>query len=109
MDKICIISFGNSTKYRLRLDHCDQVADIKATVRDYLDKKFPTLSGRNFYDKMTVIPVDSDEEEKYRDYKDFDDNSVHEIEKVLSRSTENYESVRELNSNEPWGSATAKM
>lgn len=104
MNKICIISFGNSAEYRLRLDNCgNDPDDIKAEVRDYLDRKFPTLSALNFYDKMTVIPVDEADAPKYAGYREFDDDSVREIEAVLTRDTEDYESLRRLNSNAPWG------
>ena len=84
MDTVCIISFGNSTKYRLALDgRGGQVEDIRAEVREYLEKKFPALSALSFYDRMTVIPVDG--------------------------SNEGYEDVRDLNSNEPWGSETPQV
>lgn len=110
MKTVCIISFGNSTKYRLTIDKgCDQVSDIKAEVKDYLEKKFPTLSSLNFYDKISVVPVDVSNCEKYKDYPEFDDDSIDEIKKVLSREVESYEDVRNLNSNAPWGSNSSKV
>lgn len=110
MDTVCIISFGNSTKYRLALDgRGGQVEDIRAEVREYLEKKFPALSALSFYDRMAVIPVDGSNEEVYRGYREFDENSVSEIERVLSREVEGYEDVRDLNSNEPWGSETPQV
>ena len=110
MKKECIVSFGNSTEYRLTLtEGASQVADLKEEVKSYLAKKFPDLNSLNFYDKMTVIPVTPENEEKYRGYKEFDSNSIDEIKAVLSREVEGSQSVRELNDNAPWSSATAKM
>ena len=110
MKTVCIISFGNSTKYRLTIDKgADQVSDIKAEVKNYLENKFPTLSPLNFYDKVSVVPVDPSNCEKYKDYPEFDDNSIDEIKKVLSREVEDYEDVRNLNSNAPWGSDNCKI
>lgn len=109
-DAVCIISFGNSTKYRLDLGKDNlRIADIKAAVHDYLQKKFPTLGALNFYDRMSVVAVDPSEIEKYKDYKPFDNRSVDEIRSVLSREVEGYEDVRSLNSNEPWGSNSSKV
>ncbi|MDE6393492.1 MAG: hypothetical protein K2L59_09540 [Muribaculaceae bacterium] len=110
MDTVCIISFGNSTKYRLALgSRGGELADIKAVVREYLVDRFPDLSDLDFYDRMTVVPVNAGDEEKYRNYREFDDSSVREIESVLSREVEDSEDVRGLNSNEPWGSETPEV
>lgn len=105
-----IVSFGNSTKYRMGIERdCSQVADLKVEVANYMKNRFPTLSAVNLYDRMDVVPVTDENREAYQDYQEFDSNSVAEIEKVLSREAEGFESLRNLNDNSPWSSATAKM
>lgn len=108
-DKVCIVSFGNSTKYRLTLsgNHM-QAKDLAAEVRDYLEKNFPELNSIEFYSKMTVSPVTPENSDEFKDYEPFSPQAVLEIEKTLSREVDNAEDVRSLNSNEKWGAGAEK-
>lgn len=109
MSTVCIISFGNSTKYRLTLNEDPgQISDIKKEVTDYLAEKYPQLRALNFYDKVTVTPVTPENAAKYKDYEEFGPDSISQIKAVLSREVEDEESLHRLNSNEPWGSETSE-
>ena len=100
--KTYIISFGNSTKYRLNADEASLV-DLKNDIRKYLVNKFPQISDLNFFDKMTVTEVDSANSAEYASYPEFNEKSICEIKQVLSTEVHDEESVRNLNSNAPWG------
>ena len=106
-NKAYIVSFGNSIKYRINAT-AGSLDDIKSQIKSYLEKKFPQLASLKFYDKMTVIPVDSSNAAEYEGYKEFGDTSIEEIKRVLSREVENEESVSRLNSNAPWGIGAEK-
>ena len=100
--KTYIISFGNSTKYRLNADEAS-LANLKNDIRKYLVKKFPQISDLSFFDKMTVTEVNPGNSAEYASYPEFNEESVSEIKKVLSTEVRNEESVCRLNSNAPWG------
>ena len=103
-NRIYIISFGNSTKYRFTPSADDRgLSDIQNDVKTYLANKYPELTSLGFYDQMTVTPVDASNEEQYSGYKEFDAASIGEIKRVLSREVDDMESLRRLNSNAPWG------
>lgn len=100
-NKVYIISFGNSTKYRITPSN-GELADIKSDVKEYLVKKFPEISALNFFDKMTVTAVDASNEAEYIGYSEFDEKSLSEIKSILKTEVETAESVRDLNNNAPW-------
>lgn len=102
-----IISFGNSSKYRITPETGD-LADIKKDVKDYLVKKFPQIKALDFYDKMTVEEITPENAAQYAGYKEFDADSIREIENVLSTEVEDARSLKELNSNAPWGIGAEK-
>lgn len=102
-----IISFGNSTKYRITPSP-DELKDIKAEIKEYLVNKFPQLKALGFYEKMTVTPVDETNEKEYAGYKEFNENSIDEIKNVLSSEVRDARAVSELNSNAPWGIGAEK-
>ena len=105
--KVYIISFGNSTKYRFTPEG-ESLNEIRADIRKYLAKKFPELADPKYFEHMTVTEVNAANEDEYRDYPEFNTDSIKEIKAVLSREVENGESVRELNSNAPWGIGAEK-
>lgn len=102
-----IISFGNSTKYRLTADN-NELRQLKGDIRNYLASKYPDLPALGFFDKMTVTPIDASNKEEYKGYKEFNADSLAEIKKVLSTEVQNAESLKELNSNAPWGIGAEK-
>lgn len=103
MSDLCIISFGNSEKYRLNLpEGSSAIDDIKSAVKSYLDDRYPSLAGIGYYDAMTVLPVSKKDAAEYKDYPEFSEESVRHIEDTLRREVEDYESVRSLNRNAPW-------
>ena len=98
---VYIVSFGNSTKYRLSPDS-NSLSHLYSDVRSFLAEKFPQLADPNFFDRMSVTRVDADNRDEYAGYPEFDENSIAEIKDILSREVENMESVRKLNCNAPW-------
>ena len=102
-----IISFGNSTKYRLTADN-NELRQLKGDIRNYLASKYPDLPALGFFDKMTVTPIDASNKDEYKDYKEFNADSLSEIKKVLSVDIDGLESLDRLNSNAPWGIGAEK-
>lgn len=98
---VYIISFGNSIKYRFTPGN-DTLDGLSSDIKGYLSKKFPQLPALSFYDKMTVMPVDTSNAEEYAGYKNFDSASLEEIKKILSEEVETAAAISRLNSNAPW-------
>ena len=99
--KTYVISFGDSIKYRLTADSAE-LTNLDEEIQKYLVKKFPEVSGLNFFDHMTVTEIDASNQADYADYPEFNENSIKEIKKVLSTEVEDHESLERLNSNAPW-------
>ena len=107
--QVYIISFGNSTKYRFTPSEQEQsLVEVSHDIKSYLAKKFPQLSSMSFFDRMTVTPVDATNKDEYKDYKEFNDDSLSEIKKVLTVEIDGLESLSQLNSNAPWGIGAEK-
>lgn len=107
MTNTCIISFGNSRKYRLSLplDNAKRdLASLKDTVKTFLKNKFPGLEALSFYDKMTVAPVAEGNAKNYEKFPEFNAKSIQAIENTLSTEVEDAESLQILNDNAPWNS-----
>lgn len=107
MEKYCIVSFGNSRKYRISIPKGDakrDLASLKDEVKEYLKGKFPQIEALSFYDKLTVAPVPENSDEDYSRFPELNKQSLAEIESVLSTEVEDAESLEELNSNAPWNS-----
>ncbi|MBD5195454.1 MAG: hypothetical protein HDS12_00320 [Bacteroides sp.] len=101
MKKTCILSFGNSSKYKVPSIECNNT-DIKLVekeVKEYLKVKFPEIEALPFYSSMTVEEVDADEAEGYPE---FNAEALKNIEKTLSREVEDARSLDELNNNAPF-------
>lgn len=101
-EQLCILSFGNSAKYRLTLPDCNKAEDVKKQVKAYLESKFPMLSDLDYYDTMTVTEVSGDKVADYAKYPEFGQNSVVAIEKVLATEVLDQESLERLNRNAPF-------
>lgn len=108
-NKTYIISFGNSTKYRFTPALEDlSMMDVRDDVKAYLAKKYPELETLGYYDKMQVEPLTPENSMEYAGYKEFDKDSIAEIKQVLSTEIDGMDSLRELNSNAPWGIGAEK-
>lgn len=110
--KLFIISFGNSTKYRMffpgaaeELEKSSRLAAIENELKDYLKDKVETGSHAARYATAKITEVIPEAYEKYSSYADFNDVAVDDIKKVLLTEVENMKNVRELNDNAPWGTA----
>lgn len=100
----CLISFGNSTVYRLPVDKCDsgKIEDLKEDVRNYLDSRFPEMKALDYYSKMTVRHIDSDDAARYSSYPEFNEDAVRKIEETLDTEVRDHQSLEELNLNAPY-------
>lgn len=105
MEKEYLVSFGNSRQYLLRTDaKSETMENLRREVHDYLDQKFPEMRGIGFYDKISVKPIDKEEEAEYAGYPQFGPAAIEEIKRVLSVEVEDAASLRRLNSNAAFGS-----
>ena len=99
---VYIISFGDSTKYRFTPDE-STLDSVRRDIKSYLASKFPQLSAPEYFEHMTVTEVNAGNEDEYKDYPEFNADSIGEIKQVLSTEVKDEESLRRLNSNAPWG------
>lgn len=101
MKKTCIISFGDSAKYRVPAIECSD-KDMKLVeneVKEYVKVKFPEIEALPYYSKLTIKEVDSTEAEGYPE---FNESAMKAIEKVLSTEVEDARSIDELDLNAPY-------
>lgn len=105
-NKVYIISFGDSTKYRFtpNEENCS-LSEIRSDIKAYLSKKYPLLGSPELFDSMTVTEVDGANKAEYEGYPEFNDESINEIKHIVSTEIDSRDSLRRLNSNAPWNDA----
>lgn len=105
MSKVCILSFGNSTKYRLPVEESEDkdIALIRGDVKEFLKRKFPQLDANGFYDKVTLEELS---EEEAKGYSLFDESALEAIKSLLGSEVRNSEAVAKLNLNAPFSKDT---
>lgn len=101
--KSFIISFGDSDKYRVaypgtlaEFEKSEKFRDIKETVADYLQKKFP--SG----EYGSTVEVTVSEDDGNVGYPDLDKFSMDELLKSVDRQVEVLQQNNEMNLNAPY-------
>lgn len=99
MKEICVISFGDSTKYRVSSDECKDIDKVKDEVKASLLKRFPEIAALPFYSQITVERMDAADAAQYPE---FDEKALDSIKAVLDREVEDARSVDELNNDAPF-------
>lgn len=101
MNKVCILSFGNSAKYRLPVEQtgAKDISAVRADVKEYLKRKFPQLDAGGFYDKVSVEELTDAET---AGYPVFNESALDSIKSVLGTEVRDYESLSKLNLNAPF-------
>lgn len=102
MDRKYVISFGDSTKYRISYDgtlkdfeNSDKLRIIKDKVNDFLKSEFPD-GGYHHLTELTVAEDDG------RDYTDFDKEGFSHLLDSLKTQVEVMKDTFELNNNAPY-------
>lgn len=97
-----IVSFGDSTRYRVDFDGnrdeflgSDKLKDIKKRVEDFLKEKFPTGG----YDKVVALSVADDDG---REVPDLDEKDFSALLDSVARQVEVLREGEELNNNAPF-------
>lgn len=106
--RMFIISFGDSRKYKLITDSYDRhtalepVDVAEADLTGYLKRLFPADTFA-YFTTPRITEVDIQHADRYADYPDFNEQAVREIKEELKHEVEVMEANREHNSNDPWG------
>ena len=97
-----IVSFGDSTRYRVNFDGTkeefevsDKLREIKTRVNDYLKEKFPT---GGYADVVKISVADDDG----RDFPDLDKVGLDDLLKSVTTQVEVMREGFELNNNAPF-------
>lgn len=109
-EKIYVISFGDSSKYKMKFDgtideleKSPLIDGIKKRMVEYLKDKVPEGSHAKRFATPVIKEISPKDEKKYEGYPKFDESAIPEIEKTLLREVENMRSQKELSKNAPFG------
>lgn len=101
--KSYLVSFGDSTKYRVSFDgtkeefeNSDKLKDIKKKVADYLKEKFPTGGYAE------VVELDVADDDGGSGYKDLDKAGMDDLLESVATQVEVQREGLELNNNAPF-------
>ena len=116
-NKLYIVSFGDSRKYRFPfvelpsedgLHHSDRtpLANMEKELNEYLKKEFPD-DNFAYFTTPKVTEVDWDHRDKYESYPLLDGKAIEEIKKVLSEEVKDMRSTQEMNDDAPFSDVNA--
>lgn len=102
MERKYLISFGDSTRYRVAFDgnrdefeNSDKLRGIRREVEDFLKKEFPTGG----YDDIVELTVADDDG---RDYTDLDKDGLADLLQSVKTQVEVQRDTDEINLNAPF-------
>lgn len=105
LEKIYLVSFGNSDKYVLRDTEAGEkslLTRIESELNGYLRDEFPNETFA-YYTTPRVDEISNEENmERYSSYPKLDAKAVEIIKKVLAREVKDMESNSILNDNAPF-------
>lgn len=107
-NRMFIISFGDSKKYRIIVDNNNEegalapVVETENELNRFLAREFPDDTF-SYYTTPSIMEVSPEHEAKYASYPKFDDKAIADVKRELVREIEVMNSDRRLNSNDPWG------
>lgn len=102
--RMYVVSFGHSDKYlitgtRHEVEH--RLHAVEKEFNDALKAKYPDEPFA-YFTTPRLTEVDPSHEQKYAGYRQFDDQAVAEIRKILGREIKDMEDTREINSDAPF-------
>lgn len=101
-NRLYIVSFGNSRKYRVYADHVDNACteDAASFLKTFLKKDYATLRGKKFLSTPTVMEVPDDKRAEYSSYPLLTDEIVRrDIAPLIGKEASVSEDVQMLNNN----------
>lgn len=104
-DKLFIVSFGDSRKYRVYSTEKINatVTDAESLLKNMLSADFKELSGKKFYTTPEIVEISKDEEGKYAGWPELTADVVRtEIEPLLRTEAEDADDLCMLNRNAPF-------
>lgn len=110
MDRLYIVSFADSEKYRFEfnsdepagaLQHSSPLVEIEERLCKTLKAKYPD-EPIAYYVTPKAVEVSWSNRDKYKDYPLLDEEAVKTIEALLASEIEDQMSLQELNSNAPF-------
>lgn len=108
-NKLYIVSFGDSEKYRINysgtkeeLQKSPIMQHIENTIEKYIKGKVPEGSEAKLYVKPYISEISKENESEFASYPELDEASLPEIEKVLLNEVEDMLSLKCLNKNAPF-------
>lgn len=115
-EKLYIISFGNSSQYRMmydgskeQLEKSTRMSAIKNELIEFIKDKVPMGSHAERYATPEIHEVENRDAAKYADYIDFDSVAVEDIKKTLLRDVENMLEQKQMDSNAPYGNISTHI
>lgn len=115
-EKLYIISFGNSSQYRMmydgskeQLEKSPRMSALKNELIEFIKDKVPMGSHAERYATLEIHEVENRDAAKYADYIDFDSVAVEDIKKTLLRDVENMLEQKQMDSNAPYGNISTHI
>lgn len=116
-EKLYIISFGNSTKYRMlyagtkeQLENSPKISALRHELAEFIkDNVAEEGSHACRFATPEIIEVDDADRGKYDGYADFGLVAVADIKKTLFTDVKNMLDQKTLDSNAPYGSVSSDM
>ena len=109
-NKLYIVSFGDSRKYRLPFVELPSdrtpLANMEKELNEYRKKEFPD-DNFAYFTTPKVTEVDWDHRDKYESYPLLDGKAIEEIKKVLSEEVKDMRSTQEMNDDAPFSDVNA--
>lgn len=109
-ERLYIVSFGDSRKYKVEFKdvdnvdnyhHTDPLKIIEQEISEYLQKEFPGQSLA-YFTTPKITEVKWSDREKYADYPELDRVEVEKIKSVLKREIEMRQDLDRLDRNAPF-------
>lgn len=104
LEKIYLVSFGNSDKYVLRDTESGEksyLTRIESELNNFLREKFPNEPFA-YFTSPRVDEISEANPEDYASYPKLDAKAVDAIKKVLSEEVEDLEANKSINSDAPY-------
>lgn len=104
LEKVYLVSFGNSAKYILRDKEAgkdSRLAKIETELNAFLRDRFPDEPFA-YFTSPRVDVISRVDAEKYASYPPLDAEAIDDIKKVLAKEVEDMEATKRMNSNAPY-------
>lgn len=109
--RLYIVSFGNSKKYRYEYadsnsqddlkNHPHPAEEIEQQLHDWLRHEFPGDTSLAYYYTPRLVEVEWSHRDRYADYPELDAKAIDDIKAELRKEILDQKSVRTLNDDAP--------